>query len=433
MVVCVLRWMRYNMNFNPDSASLDQWLERLEQLHPTEIDMGLTRVTQVAQRLNCLKPAPLTIIVGGTNGKGTTSALLVALLRAQGLKVGAYNSPHIHRYNERISINGVEASDADICQVFGQIEVARQEISLTYFEFGTLAALCYFQQQQVDAVVLEVGLGGRLDAVNMVDADISIVTSVGLDHQSYLGDTLEQIAYEKCSIARTDKWLVCGQANAPVSAQETVSALGGKLCQRDQDFFIEAINGNSEIGFNLRFQQAKIEQQWQLPAAHIPHHNIASAIQALALIDKLPSHAVVTRVLNDLRVSGRLQSFQKDELIVTLDVAHNDQAAAYIGNKLKQVDGIILGMLADKEPAKVVKVLPKTPQWVLLSLSCPRGLSAGQLAEKTQLTETLSYAQSIEEAFKYLPKQGHWLICGSFYTVDAALERIQQENAWLPI
>ncbi len=417
------------MRFNPDSASLVQWLERLEKLHPTEIDLGLTRVKQVADRLNCLKPAPLTIIVGGTNGKGTTSALLVALLRAQGLKVGAYNSPHIHRYNERISINGMEASDADICQSFRKIEAKRQDISLTYFEFGTLAALCHFQEQQVDACVLEVGLGGRLDAVNMVDADISIVTSIGLDHQSYLGDTLELIAYEKCSIARADKWLVCGQSKPPITAAETVTNLDGKICQRDQDFFIEA----SDTGFDLRFKYENKEQYWKLPPARIPHHNIASAIQALALINQLPNFSQVTTVLSDLRVAGRLQSFQKDELTLTLDVAHNEQAAAYIGQKLKQVDGIVLAMLSDKEPAKVVKALPNAAQWVLLSLNCPRGLSAEQLALKAQITTDFSCAQSMKEVFKQLPKQGHWLICGSFYTVDAALEVILEDKAWLPI
>lgn len=417
------------MSFNPNSASLDQWLERLEQLHPTEIDLGLTRVKQVAQRLNCLKPAPLTIIVGGTNGKGTTSALLVALLRAQGLKVGAYNSPHIHRYNERISINGIEASDTDICQSFRKIEAQRQDISLTYFEFGTLAALCHFQAQQVDACVLEVGLGGRLDAVNMVDADISIVTSIGLDHQSYLGDTLELIAYEKCSIARQDKWLVCGQPNPPETAAQTVAKIGGKICQRNQDFFIEAC----DTGFELRFKYQSKEQHWLLPVAHIPHHNIASAIQALALIGHLPSQQQVSNVLNELRVDGRLQSFKKGELTVTLDVAHNEQAASYIGNKLKKVDGIILGMLADKEPAKVVPVLPQTNQWILLGLDCPRGLKAQELALKSGIASGYICADNIEAAFTQLPSNGHWLICGSFYTVDAALEIIGKEKSWLPI
>lgn len=417
------------MSFNPDSASLEQWLERLEQLHPTEIDLGLTRVKQVAERLNCLKPAPLTIIVGGTNGKGTSSALLVELLRAQGLTVGAYNSPHIHRYNERISIDGTQASDADICQSFRKIEEQRQDISLTYFEFGTLAALCHFQQQQVDACVLEVGLGGRLDAVNIVDADISIVTSIGLDHQSYLGNTLELIAYEKCSIARADKWLVCGQPNAPKAAKETVLKLGGKICQRDQDFFIEA----NTTGFDLRFQYEHQEHHWSLPPAHIPHHNIASAVQALALIKRLPTLEQTTTALKNLRVPGRLQSFQRGQLTLTLDVAHNEQAAAYIGQKLNHVDGIVLGMLADKEPEKVVIALPTTDQWLLLSLACPRGLSAEQLAARAQITTEVTCVTHIEDVFAQLPKQGHWLICGSFYTVDAALEMILQDKSWSPI
>lgn len=429
------------MSFKPDSASLDQWLERLEQLHPSEIDLGLTRVTQVAQRLNCLKPAPLTIIVGGTNGKGTTSALLVALLRAQGLKVGAYNSPHIHRYNERISINGEEASDDAICRSFKRIDTERQQTSLTYFEFSTLAALTYFQEQQVDACVLEVGLGGRLDAVNMVDADIAIVTSIGLDHQAYLGDTLEQIAYEKCSIARAGKWLVCGQETPPASVAETVQALGAKLSQRGTDFFIEP----NDLGYSLRFtqpsqeqkqeqeQKQNQEQHWQLPEAQVPHHNIASAIQALALVGYLPSQAQASEVLSHLRVAGRLQRFQKGELTLTLDVAHNEQAAAYIQQKLNRVDGIVLGMLSDKESAKVVNVLPESSNWVLLSLDCPRGLSAAELADQAQINRDHTDAKNMNDAFKQLPAQGHWLICGSFYTVDAALEIIHQEEAWLPI
>ena len=185
------------MSFDTQQASLAQWLERLEALHPTEIELGLARISRVAERLDCLRPAPLVILVGGTNGKGTTSALLSALLQAQGLTVGLYCSPHIHRYNERVQVNGREVSDADLCAGFRAVEAARGDTSLTYFEFGTLAALHWFKQQQLDACVLEIGLGGRLDAVNIVDADISVVTSIGLDHQAWLGDTVEQIGYEK--------------------------------------------------------------------------------------------------------------------------------------------------------------------------------------------------------------------------------------------
>ncbi|MEK9712930.1 MAG: Mur ligase family protein, partial [Thalassolituus sp.] len=179
--------------------SVNEWLQHLEAIHPTEIDMGLERVSAVAGVMGCLKPAPLVVLVGGTNGKGTTSALIAALLRAQGLKVGMYNSPHIHTYNERVSVDGSLISDAELCRSFLATEAARGDTTLTYFEFGTLAALWHFAQQPLDAVVLEIGLGGRLDAVNIVDADISVVTSIGLDHQAWLGNTVEQIAYEKCS------------------------------------------------------------------------------------------------------------------------------------------------------------------------------------------------------------------------------------------
>ena len=418
------------MNFNPNTANLAEWLERLEKLHPTEIELGLTRVNQVAERLACFKPAPLVILVGGTNGKGTTSSLLAALLQAQGLAVGVYNSPHIHRYNERVSVNGVEASDADICASFRQVEQARQAISLTYFEFGTLAALSWFKQQALDVCVLEIGLGGRLDAVNIVDADISVVTSLGLDHQAWLGDRLEDIAYEKMSIARAGRYLVCGQEQPPAQARHRVETLSGKWLERGKDFAIQSI----ATGLEVQFQQAGKALVWALPEAKIPRPNVATAIQTLALLERLPSQEKTAEVLAQLQVRGRLQSFQKGALTITLDVAHNEQAAAYIGDKLEKVDGIILGMLSDKEPEKVVAALPKTPQWFLVGLPCDRGLTANQLAERVQSHSlAVQCHDSVATAMAHLPQQGHWLICGSFYTVEAALEVIEQEQTWHPI
>ena len=416
------------MNFNPATANLNEWLQRLENLHPNAIDLGLERVSAVAKHLDCLKPAPLVIVVGGTNGKGTTSAFIAALLQAQGLSVGVYNSPHLHRYNERVTINGVEASDEAICASFSAVEAQRNDVSLTYFEFGTLAALTLFKQQSLDACVLEIGLGGRLDAVNIVDADISVVTSLGLDHQAWLGNTLEQIAYEKMSIARSNKWLVSGQITPPANAKERVEELGGKWCARDEDFTIES----NEQGLLLQFKQDGQSQTWQLPAAKIPQPNVATAIQTLALIERLPSYEQTVAVLKNLQVRGRLQSFQRGNLTLTLDVAHNEQAAAYIGQKLGQVDGIILGMLSDKEPEKVVPVLPKTEQWVLVGLDCFRGLKHQELAARVPSLNALSYS-TVAEAMKHLPDSGHWLVCGSFYTVDAALEVIEQEAGWNPI
>lgn len=415
------------MSFNPETANLNDWLARLESLHPTEIDLGLARISQVAERLNCLRPAPLVIMVGGTNGKGTTSTLISALLQAQGLKVGAYNSPHIHRYNERVTINGVEATDEQLCASFQKVEAARQEVSLTYFEFGTLAAFSYFAQQNLDACVLEIGLGGRLDAVNIVDADISVVTSLGLDHQAFLGNTIEQIAYEKMSIARADKWLVCGQANPPATAKETVDKIGGLWCCQGEDFAIQT----NEQGLLVNFKQNSESQTWQLATANIPTPNVATALQALALLNRLPSLEVCQQTIAKLSVRGRLQSFQHGELTITLDVAHNEQAAAYIGQKLGQVDGIILGMLADKEPEKVVPVLPNTQQWFLVGLDCHRGTSAQQLAQRVPLSaEKVTLFENVAAAMQQLPTSGHWLICGSFYTVEAALQVIEQESAW---
>ncbi|PIQ41286.1 MAG: bifunctional folylpolyglutamate synthase/dihydrofolate synthase, partial [Thalassolituus sp. CG17_big_fil_post_rev_8_21_14_2_50_53_8] len=232
-----------------------------------------------------------------------------------------------------------EASDHELCASFRAVEAERGDTSLTYFEFGTLAALNWFQQQQVDACVLEIGLGGRLDAVNIVEPDISVVTSIGLDHQAWLGDTLEQIAYEKVSIARPGQTLVCGQPQPPATAKETAGAIGAQWLCRDEDFFI----GRSEQGLELRFVQNGELHAWQLPGAHIPYHNVATAVQALAVLGRLPEQTVVARVVGSLQVAGRLQHYVREKaeqrLQLTLDVAHNEQAAAYIGAQLQQVDG----------------------------------------------------------------------------------------------
>lgn len=414
------------MSFNPNTASLNEWLAYLEELHPSVIELGLARVGQVAERLCCQKPAPLVIVVGGTNGKGTTSALLTALLQAQGLKVGQYNSPHIHRYNERVSINGQEASDAQLCASFRAVEAVRGTTSLTYFEFGTLAALQFFKEQQVDACVLEIGLGGRLDAVNLVDADISVVTSIDLDHQAFLGDTREQIAFEKCSIARAGRYLVCGEPNPPARAKATVAELGGRWCGRDEAFTIQ----EQQNQLVLSFVQVGSTAHWVLPLAQIPHHNVVTAIQTLALLNLLPSQELCAQIVAKLQVAGRLQRFQKAGLTLTLDVAHNEQAARYIGQKLKQVDGIILGMLADKEPEKVFPALPKCQRLILVGLEGYRGQSAQALSQRTDFSPKPELMPDVARAIAALPEQGQWLVCGSFHTVDAALEAIKEDAAW---
>lgn len=191
-------------------TSLSDWLAYLEQLHPSAIDMGLDRSRQVALQLGLTRPARQVITVTGTNGKGSTCAFVAALLQAQGLKVGVYSSPHLLRYNERVKVQGVEATDQELCDAFAAVEAARGDVTLTYFEMGTLAAFWLFEQAGLDAVVLEVGLGGRLDAVNLVDADLALVTSIGVDHAEYLGDTRESVAFEKVGIFRAGCPALCG-------------------------------------------------------------------------------------------------------------------------------------------------------------------------------------------------------------------------------
>ena len=412
------------MSFDPQTATVDQWLERIEALHPSEIELGLDRVKAVAERLDCLHPAPLVILVGGTNGKGTTSALLAALLQAQGMKVGVYCSPHIHRYNERVMVDGTEVSDEALCAGFRAVEAGRGDTSLTYFEFGTLAALKWFSEQKLDACVLEIGLGGRLDAVNIVEPDISVITSIGLDHQAWLGDTVEQIAYEKVGIARSGKVLVCGQPNPPANARTAVEDMAASWVGRGEVFdVVRQQDGSLDVSFLYDGES----RQWHLPAARIPYHNVATAIQTLALMDQLPPQDKVERVLKHLRVPGRLQSYRHSSgLIVTLDVAHNEQAAAYLASSLHHVDGIILGMLTDKESAAVLAALPQHDKLICCGLECPRGLSADALAARFTAVE-LRTAATVTEAMGLLPDSGHWLICGSFFTVDAAMEVIKGE------
>ncbi|WP_036534310.1 bifunctional folylpolyglutamate synthase/dihydrofolate synthase [Oceanobacter kriegii] len=426
------------------SWNVDRWLQHLESVHSAAIDMGLERVSEVAARLNCLRPAGLVILVAGTNGKGTTSALLSSLLGVQGMRVGMYNSPHIIKYNERVSVNGVDISDADLCRSFELVEQARGDTPLTYFEFGTLAALAWFKTQNLDACVLEIGLGGRLDAVNIVEADLSIVTSIGLDHEAWLGNDPEVIAYEKCSIARPGSYLICGQPNPPKRGRETVDAIGGKWLGRGEDFDVNKVVVADETRLDIRFKPMPDEDtvfNWQLPLGHIPADNIATAVQAMAALGHLMPENEVADAVRRLRVPGRLQQWQCETaegktLRVTLDVAHNEQAAAYLAGRVDHADGVLLGMLSDKPIEDVVKALPQAGQWAFATLDGPRGLSAKGLAERALAVNAgLSEApqfESVEAALNHVidtASEGeHWLVAGSFVTVEYALKTIYQQQ-----
>ncbi len=300
---------------------LSQWLERLEKLHPSEIELGLERVRTVASRMGLLPlPAP-SIAVAGTNGKGTTVAALEALAFAAGERTGACTSPHFLRFNERIRVDGEEATDAAIVAAFETIESARGDISLTYFEFGVLAALEVFRCADVSLYLLEVGLGGRLDAVNIVDADVAIITSIALDHQDWLGDDLGQIGVEKAGIARRDCPVVVAEPLPPGPMLQSLAEIGARPVLLGQDFFW---SGDTGQAWNVGLVGGADYQQLAPTALH--PGNLAAALQALELLDCPASEGAARKLLATLTVRGRRQHLNVGQRDYLLDVAHNPAA-----------------------------------------------------------------------------------------------------------
>ncbi len=304
--------------------TLAEWLEYIERQHPKTIDMGLDRVREVAARMRLKRPAKKVITVGGTNGKGSTVAFIEAIARAAGWKVGAYTSPHLLAYNERVRIEGADAGDADLVAAFEAVEAARGDTLLTYFEYGTLAALWLFERSQLDLAILEVGLGGRLDATNLVDPDVAVITTVDLDHQDWLGGDRELIGFEKAGIARAWKPLVLGEDDPPASVLRHAYAIGASAIRAGCDFFFQPTDAGHwrwrEVGYAVELPLPKL-------AAPAQMRNAATAIAALrALGKKLPS-AVIAEGVANANVAGRLQRFEREGVEIVVDVGHNPQAA----------------------------------------------------------------------------------------------------------
>ncbi|MFG0379613.1 bifunctional tetrahydrofolate synthase/dihydrofolate synthase [Pseudomonas sp. zbq_18] len=420
--------------------SLADWLSYLEQLHPSAIDMGLERSRQVAERLGLGKPAPLVVTVTGTNGKGSTCALLAALLHEQGLKVGVYSSPHLLRYNERVQFDGREATDSEFCEAFAAVESARAEISLTYFEMGTLAAFWLFERAQLDAVVLEVGLGGRLDAVNLVDADLALVTSIGLDHAEWLGDTRESVAFEKAGILRQGKPALCGDLDPPLPLLQRVAELDCPLFLRGRDYDLAL----AEDGWHWRGLSAagQVLELHDLPLLDLPMENAALALQAYASLD-LPWHPEqLAAALVRARVSGRLERrqlhWQGKTLALLLDVGHNPHAAEYLAVRLaaRPVSGrrlAVFGLLADKDLHGVLAPLQfEVQDWAVAPLATPRTRPAGELeAALRNLGASVQGCGSVAEALLVQCGRANEgdeiLVFGSFYCVAEALEWLDQQ------
>jgi dihydrofolate synthase/folylpolyglutamate synthase len=368
--------------------SLNDWLTRLESLHPKAIEMGLDRVSEVASRLGIRFDCPV-ITVGGTNGKGSTCAMLEAMLLQGGYHVGLYTSPHLLHFNERARINGELASDEALCTNFEAIEAARQDVSLTYFEFTTLAILKHFADAGLDAVILEVGLGGRLDAVNLIDADVAIVTSVDLDHQDYLGDTREKVGFEKAGIYRSGRTAICSDPSPPQSLLDHAAAIGADLWLFGRDFNYSG--DRQQWNFGGRQQRRNALAYPSLRGAN-QLLNASAALAALeALRERLPLGAQEVRSgLVMVELPGRFQVLPGRPAVI-LDVAHNPHAAATLSQNLEQMGfhpytHAVFGAMADKDIAGILAhLVDRIDHWYLADLPLPRAASAAALAESLAL------------------------------------------------
>ncbi|MBW8311352.1 MAG: bifunctional tetrahydrofolate synthase/dihydrofolate synthase [Rhizobium sp.] len=409
--------------------TLAQWLDYQQTVHPQSIDMGLERVGEVARRLGLGRPGRHVATVGGTNGKGSTVAFLEAIARAAGLKVGAYTSPHLLRYNERVRIDGAEAGDEALVAAFERIEAARGDIPLTFFEFGTLAALMLFEAASLDLAILEVGLGGRLDATNIVDPDVAIITTVDLDHQDYLGDDRESIGAEKAGILRAGKPCVLAEKDPPSSVLRRAYAIGAFAIRGHSDYLVD------DLGDHWRWREPGYEIELPEPALSAPAQrgNAAAAIAALRALDlAIPDEALRAGV-RDARLPGRLQRLPGSPERV-LDVAHNPQGARQLAAWLQahpKRTVAVFSALADKDLAGITApVAPHLHDWHLgpITDAGPRGLPVDELARR--LAEHLpadilhphrSLAEALAAAALQAGPDGRVLVFGSFHTVAVAL------------
>lgn len=419
-------------------VTLDDWLARLERLHPTAVDLGLERVRRVAVALG-LKPAFPLVVVGGTNGKGSTCAMLEAILIAAGYRTGLYTSPHLLRYNERVRTSGVEAGDAELVAAFKTIEAARGDISLTYFEFGTLAAMICFMQAGVDVSILEVGLGGRLDAVNLWDADTAIVTSVDLDHQAYLGDTRDAIGFEKAGIFRAGRPAICADPAPPGRLVEHARAIAADLWCVGRDFQIERTGE--------RWTWLGRHSAWRnlpLPAMAGPYQlrNAAAALAGLETVShRLPvsDHAVRSGLTN-ARVAGRFQKIATAPDVI-VDVAHNPEAARALASALDdapitgQTLGVV-GMLADKDAAGVIDALKdRVDAWWTCTPDSPRARDAASLADTIRTCQpdacvTIAHrpVEALTAARSVAGEGDRIVVFGSFTTVAVVLDHAANQQ-----
>lgn len=409
------------------SHSLTEWLSYLESIHPTEIELGLERVAQVAQRLDLcsLEPAKF-VLVAGTNGKGSTCCYIEQCLMAAGYKVGVYSSPHVLDYKERVRVNGALLPDQQHCAAFATVELARGSTSLSYFEFGTLAALQLFKESQLDVVILEVGLGGRLDATNIVEPDVAVVTSIDFDHQGFLGSDLETIGFEKAGVFRSGKPAILGSDKLPSSVLQYAQKIKACPWVNQRDFQLKRTA--------QRYDYLGPQQQWsQLPEPKLPLVNLPTALAALEALGLELEQGAIQQGVAKASLLGRWQPLQESPLVI-LDVAHNPQATRLLLKNIQAQPAkrvlAVVAMLSDKDSASSLQpMLPHVHSWYVAGLDVPRGASSELLSQSLTGASKACFATvpaAMAAALESAQQDDMVIIFGSFYTVAEALAYWQE-------
>jgi len=419
------------MRFN----CLHEWLEWQEELHFTAIELGLDRCNEVAENMGLLKPDFTVISVAGTNGKGSSVAMLNSILSNSGYKTGCYTSPHLIRYNERIKLDEVEVTDEMLCESFSRIDHARGDVSLTYFEFGTLAALDIFHHAGIDIALLEVGLGGRLDAVNCLDADIALITSIDLDHMQWLGFDRETIAREKAGIFRSNKPAICSDPHPPETVLQYAEEIGATLYILGRDFNYQLSDDNWSWQWGSVVHE-KLPHPSQYNSCQV--QNAAGVLMVLNVLDSRMPVAVgaIEKGLKNFSLAGRFQMLSEGTQTI-LDVAHNNQSAKTLVHNLKQLPNsgktyIIIGMLKDKDRNSVLgELMEIADYWHTVTISNPRGTDSETI--KNELLELgvnvpISENDTVADAFLKLKDEigmhDRIVVTGSFLTVGDAIKHL---------
>ncbi|NNH88058.1 bifunctional tetrahydrofolate synthase/dihydrofolate synthase [Acinetobacter terrae] len=416
--------------------SLNTWLDYWSHVHVTGIDLGLERVIPVAEKLGVTRPQAKVLTVAGTNGKGSTTTTLAAILNAQGYKVGLYQSPHIYRFNERVKLSGIEVDDQTLVDAFVQVDQARRDCDLTlsFFEATTLAAFVIFKTKQCDVWVLEVGLGGRLDVVNVIEPDVAVITNIGLDHTDWLGDTIEKIAFEKAGIIRPNIPVIfAGLQTLPQAIQNKVDECNAILYVADRDYFYQYTDDGQSWMF------ASSGTTLKLPTGTLALENISTAVAAILVSGLTVTQEAIAQGIRQARLQGRFEIRQIQGKTVIFDAGHNPHGVEFLLNQLrkfleynKQYTEVIsvFSMLADKDINSVAELLKDIVlTWKIAPLTVPRAAAIKQLDEALQ-GETVQHFESVQLAFKSALNETKnnqlILVCGSFHTLEAVWEYLEE-------